>query len=97
MAEDIERTVELMVCAFILLGILVVGGWAILIKSGAIFSIGMTEQQLKEKIPEGEYADTMGYLQQQSLGFWLIAIVTALCGLAGVYIVINEVLSWSTN
>lgn len=90
---DTERTVELMVCAFILLGILVVGGWVILIKSGIALHLGMSEEDLKNYVSEDEYADTLGYLKQQSAGFWLITVIIACGGLVGLYIALMEVLN----
>ncbi len=92
MADDIEHTVEMMVCAFILLGIIVVGGWVILTKTGVAFHLGMSEEDLKDYVTEDQYADTLGLMKQQSAGWWLIGIIIAGCGLAGLYIAITEVL-----
>jgi CHASE3 domain sensor protein len=54
----------------------------------------MSEEELKNSVPADEYTDTLGYMEQQSAGFWLICILIAGCGLAGLYIVLVEVLSW---
>lgn len=97
MAEDIEHTVEVMVCAFILFGIIVVGGWVFLTKTNVATHLGMSEEDLKDYVTEDEYADTLGLMKQQSAGWLVIYIIIAACGLAGLYIGITEVLRWQTQ
>jgi hypothetical protein len=87
---DIEETIEYMICAFIIIGIIVVAGWAVFTKMEISSHIGMTEDELKDVIPEDQYTDTLGLMKQQSAGFWIIAIIVAIGGLAALYVVITE-------
>ena len=93
---DMEQSVEYMICAFIAIGIIVVCGWVVFTKIGVASHIGMTEDELKEIVPEDQYSDTLGYMEKQSAGFWLIAIIVAIAGLAALFIIITEALEWST-
>lgn len=93
---DMEQSVEYMICAFIAIGIIVVGGWVVFTKTGVASHIGMTEEDLKKVVPEDQYADTMGSMQQSSVVFWLIAFIVATGGLLALYIAITEALEWTT-
>jgi len=87
---EMEQTVEYMICAFIVIGIIVVVGWVVFAKIGVASHIGMTEEDVKKVVPEDQYADTMGAMQQSSVVFWLIAFIVAFGGLLALYIVITE-------
>ena len=87
---DIEESIEYMICAFIIIGIIVVAGWAVFTKTGVSSHIGMTEEELKEVVPEDQYTDTLGSMKQKSAGFWLIALIVAIGGLAALYVIIND-------
>ena len=93
---EMEQTVEYMICAFIVIGIIVVVGWVVFAKIGVASHIGMTEEDVKKVVPEDQYADTMGAMQQSSVVFWLIAFIVAFGGLLALYIVITESLEWTT-
>lgn len=85
-----EQTVEIMVCAFIALGIIVTAGYFIFQKSNVAEMISISDDQIKEKVSDDQYPDFMTYLTKQSMIFWIIALVVGIFAAIILYIQLKE-------
>jgi len=87
---DVEENVEIMVAAFILVGLILVIGYVAVQKSGFMNKVGITEAQLKEIVPEEQYDDTLGVLYKKSAGWGMIVILIGIAGLVAFYLIVKE-------
>lgn len=85
-----EQTVEIMVCAFIALGIIVTAGYFIFQKSGVTDQISVSDEQVKQLVSENEYPTLMNFLTKQSIIYWIIGIVIGAFAVIILYIQLKE-------
>ncbi|MDD5540664.1 MAG: hypothetical protein PHG61_08235 [Candidatus Marinimicrobia bacterium] len=96
MMDDVERNVEIMVCAFIALGIIVVAGYFVFQKMEVADKIGVPDEQVKQLVSEEEYPNLMQYLLSQSIIYWIIALVIGFFAIIMLYIQLKENM-WGLN
>lgn len=94
--DDVEQNVEIMVCAFIALGIIVVAGYFAFQKIGVADKIGVPDEQLKQLVSEEEYPNLMQYLLSQSIIYWIIALIIGVFAIIMLYIQLKENM-WGLN
>jgi flagellar biosynthesis/type III secretory pathway M-ring protein FliF/YscJ len=85
-----EQTVEIMVCAFIALGIIITAGYFMLQKSGVSDAVSISEDQIKEVVTDEQYPDFIKFMSKQSIIYWIIGLIVGVVVLIIFYIMLTE-------
>jgi hypothetical protein len=90
MAQDTEETVQIILCLFILLGILVVGGYTIFKAANISSFVGMSDEQVRETIPEENYNSSIYSLTRLGNTMFIPLGIVGIAGLVMFFLMIKE-------
>lgn len=87
---DIEENVEILVGAFITIGIIITVSYVALKKTGITTAVSLTPEQIQNSYPTLSMDVIMQGITHASAGWWLICAILGIVGVVALFLILRE-------